>query len=87
MLEPAGLGIPVIVGPYTYNFEEIADRMISDGAAILVNSGAELGGAICKILKYSATRNAMGEAGMRVVVSERGALERLLGRAVALLQA
>ena len=86
MLEPAGLGIPVIVGPYTYNFEEIADRMIGDGAAVRVTSGAELGSALCKILKYSATRNAMGEAGLRVVVSERGALERLLGRAVALLQ-
>ena len=87
MLEPAGLGIPVIVGPHTYNFEEIADRMISDGAAIRVTNGAELGNALCKILKYSATRNAMGEAGLRVVVSERGALDRLLGRAVALLQA
>ncbi len=87
MLEPAGLGIPVIVGPHTYNFEEIADRMISDGAALRVTNGLELGGALCKILKYSATRNAMGEAGLRVVVSERGALDRLLGRAVALLQA
>lgn len=87
MLEPAGLGIPVIIGPYTYNFEEIADRMISGGAAIRVTNGAELGNGLCKILKYSATRNAMGEAGLRVVVSERGALERLLGRAVALLQA
>ena len=87
MLEPAGLGIPVIVGPHTYNFEEIANRMLSDGAAVRVSNGAELGKALVKILKYSATRNAMGEAGLRVVVSERGALDRLLGRAVALLEA
>jgi 3-deoxy-D-manno-octulosonic-acid transferase len=87
MLEPAGLGIPVIVGPHTYNFEEIADRMILDGAAVRVSNGTELGQALCRILRFSATRAQMGEAGLQVVASERGALERLLGRAVALLGA
>jgi 3-deoxy-D-manno-octulosonic-acid transferase len=85
MLEPAGLGIPVIVGPHTYNFEEIADRMIADGATVRVNSGMQLGNELCRLLGRADLRQAMGDAGLKVVASERGALDRLLGRAVALL--
>ena len=87
MLEPAGLGIPVIVGPHTYNFEEIADRMLADGACVRVHNGVELGNELCRILANTSLRTAMGDAGLRVVASERGALGRLLGRAVALLKA
>ena len=85
ILEPAGLGIPVLVGPHTYNFEEITDRMIADGAALRIFSGLQLGNELGRLLNNPERRQAMANAGLDAVASERGALGRLLGRAVALI--
>jgi 3-deoxy-D-manno-octulosonic-acid transferase len=84
MLEPASLALPVLIGPHTQNFEEIAERMLKASAALMVNDGATLGAAVAKILGDARLRSGMGNAGANVVASERGALDRLMMRAVAL---
>jgi 3-deoxy-D-manno-octulosonic-acid transferase len=86
MLEPASLSVPVIVGPYTQNFEEIANRLIDDDAAVRVRSGEELADVLSRLLTDPARRQRMGESGKRVFASERGALDRLLQQSVSLLQ-
>jgi 3-deoxy-D-manno-octulosonic-acid transferase len=85
MLEPASLGVPVLIGPHTHNFEEIADRMIADRAAVRVADGNELGVQLGKLLSDSVALKEIGERCKAVVASERGALQRLLDRAVALM--
>lgn len=86
MLEPASLGCPVLIGPYTHNFLEISERLLADGAALRVNSGTHLGQEMVRVLSKPELRAKMAEAGLSVVASERGALERLLTRAVALIE-
>lgn len=86
MLEPASLGIPVLIGPHTQNFEEIARRMIDRGAAVLVQSGSDLGMELSRLMADNPLRGRMGEAGKNVFASERGALDRLLQQSISLLQ-
>ena len=86
MLEPASLGIPVLMGPHTQNFEEISRRMIDHKAAVRVQSGADLGAELSRLMTDSALRKQMGEAGKNVFASERGALARLVQQSIALLQ-
>ena len=86
MLEPASLGIPVLIGPHTQNFEEIARRMIDRRAAVLVQSGNDLGMELSRLMADNALRQRMGEAGKNVFASERGALDRLVQQSISLLQ-
>ncbi|HTL92320.1 MAG TPA: lipid IV(A) 3-deoxy-D-manno-octulosonic acid transferase [Steroidobacteraceae bacterium] len=78
LLEPAALGVPILVGPDNSNGEEIARLLIARGAAEVVHDAAELGTRVTALLGDSATRERMGAAGRASVDSNRGALEKLL---------
>ena len=86
VLEPAALSKPVLVGPYTFNFEEITRSMIEAGGARRVASTQELGVAVQELLRDPAKLAWMGAAAHAVCVRERGAVRRtmvLLGRVFA----
>ena len=86
VLEPAALAKPVVVGPYTFNFEEITRTMIAAGAARRVASTRELGVLVQELLRNPAELERMGAAAHAVCVRERGAVRRtmvLLGRVFA----
>jgi 3-deoxy-D-manno-octulosonic-acid transferase len=85
VLEPASLGVPVLVGPYTQNFEEIVARMRAENAIVQVQNGATLGNELVRLFIAPELRTALSEAGKHVVARERGALARLVLRAEALL--
>jgi 3-deoxy-D-manno-octulosonic-acid transferase len=78
LLEPAALGVPILVGPDNSNGEEIARLLIARGAAEVVHDAAELGTRVTALLGDSAARERMGTAGRASVDSNRGALEKLL---------
>ena len=78
VLEPAALGKPVLVGPHTFNFAEITDSMLRDGAAVRVANPVELGDAVAKLFGDQARRQEMGRAGLAAVERERGAVLRVL---------
>ena len=42
LIEPAYFGSPILIGPHTFNFEEIVDEFISSDAALLVRNKIEL---------------------------------------------
>ena len=86
VLEPAALSKPVLIGPYTFNFEEITRSMIEAGGARRVASTQELGVAVQELLRDPAKLAWMGAAAHAVCVRERGAVRRtmvLLGRVFA----
>lgn len=86
VLEPAALATPVLVGPYTFNFEEITRALIEAGGARRVGSARELGAAVQELLRNPARLAKMGAAAHDVCARERGAVRRtmvLLGRAFA----
>ncbi len=86
VLEPAALSVPVLVGPHTFNFEEITRSLIDQGGAELVRDSARLGPDVLRLLLDAARREQMGEAAQRVFARERGAVERIMRLIDALLQ-
>ncbi|HEX5352789.1 MAG TPA: lipid IV(A) 3-deoxy-D-manno-octulosonic acid transferase [Rhodanobacteraceae bacterium] len=86
VLEPAALSKPVLVGPHTFNFEEITRTMIDAGGARRVASASELGTVVLELLRNPEERARMGAAAHLVFARERGAARRtmtLLGRVFA----
>jgi 3-deoxy-D-manno-octulosonic-acid transferase len=78
LLEPAALGLPVITGPYTANDRETAERMIRQGAALVVADARELALAAERLLADPAERQRRGAIGRDIVESNRGSVARLL---------
>jgi len=78
VLEPAALGLPVLFGPYTFNFEQACALLLERGAARRLDGVLELEPALSKLFHDGAQRAAMGRAGREVLAANRGALDRLL---------
>ncbi len=79
MLEPAALGVPVVLGPHLFNFSDISRGLLEAGAARRIEDSGQLAVMVGELLGDAALRAKMGEAGRNLVAANRGALERLLG--------
>ncbi|MCK4283932.1 MAG: 3-deoxy-D-manno-octulosonic acid transferase [Candidatus Brocadiae bacterium] len=80
MMEPAALGKPVLIGPYTANFGPEMSHLTSAGAALVVRGPRELARQVDRLLSDPALADQMGKAGQRIVRESRGATERALSR-------
>jgi 3-deoxy-D-manno-octulosonic-acid transferase len=78
VLEPAALGIPVIVGPYTENFSEIVDIMEKANALNVVSDTQSLEGIFERLLSDSNLRDASGAAGKQIVKQNKGAAMKIV---------
>jgi 3-deoxy-D-manno-octulosonic-acid transferase len=78
MLEPAGLGRPVVYGPQLANFLQEAALLERAGASRRLAGADELGAVFRELLGDPARAQAMGRAGMRAVESQKGAGARTL---------
>lgn len=76
VLEPAAVGKPVLVGPHTFNFAEVTENLIADGAALRVRGAVELGDSVSRLLADAATRQRMSTNALAAVERERGAVTR-----------
>jgi 3-deoxy-D-manno-octulosonic-acid transferase len=78
LLEPAALGVPALVGPHTYNFQEITELLLATGAVQRVDGAASLGKKLCQLIRHPDERHRRGDAGRLRIAAERGALARTL---------
>jgi len=78
VLEPAALAKPVLVGPHTFNFQDITRQLIDCNAAIRVQDAEELESVLRKLFSEPDLRDRMGQAGYALVKSGQGALKRTL---------
>jgi 3-deoxy-D-manno-octulosonic-acid transferase len=78
LLEPAALARPAIVGPQTFNFEEVTEDLIAAGAVLRIADGDALGPTVVRLLSRDVERRSMGEAAHAVMERERGAVERTM---------
>ncbi len=78
LLEPAALGRPAIVGPQTFNFEEVTEDLITAGAVTRIAEGDDLGPVVVRLLSNDAERRRMGDAALAVMRRERGAVARTM---------
>tara|TARA_B100001093_G_C26767407_1_gene988521 strand:- start:308 stop:1567 length:1260 start_codon:yes stop_codon:yes gene_type:complete len=78
ILEPAIQGLPIIVGPYFSNSEEVVNEFIKDDACLVVKNEAELAENISSLLCNSVEAKKMGQRGLRLIRKNKGSIERLL---------
>lgn len=77
-LEPAVLARPVLVGPHTFNFEEITRTLLDAGAAERIEKADALGAATLQLLLDPVQREQMGSRAQAVFDHERGAVRRVM---------
>lgn len=78
LLEPAVWGVPVLFGPYTDHCAEIAALLLQAGGASRVDGSQAIIRHVDQWLSDQQTRESVGQAACRVVLDNRGALERTL---------
>lgn len=78
LLEAAAVGVPVAVGPHVFNFAQITELMVREGAAVQVADALSLAQCMGEWLGDAAKRASVGERGRQVIEANRGALQRLL---------
>lgn len=78
MIEPAGFGAAVLFGPNTWNFKDVVEMLLTEGAAAVVQDGEELTRKVAALLDNPAAARAMGERARQLVAAQRGATERTI---------
>lgn len=78
VLEPAALALPVLFGPHMHNFLAPRELLLDAGAGLELRQDSDLAEALADLLDDPSRRGAMGRAGQRAVLANRGALDRLL---------
>ena len=78
MLEPASLNLPIITGPYTYNFTEVRKLLLEKEALVLASNAVELAVKVIKLLSDANRRHSMGERAKAVILANKGSSERVI---------
>jgi 3-deoxy-D-manno-octulosonic-acid transferase len=78
MIEPAGLGVPVVFGPHTWNFRDAVSRLLEVQGAIRINTPEEMVKELGRLLDDQVARERMGAAARQMVLSQQGATQRTL---------
>ncbi len=89
ILEPAGFGVPIVVGPHTENFRDIVEKFAGGGGVLVVRDPHELQSALLRLLADPVERKQLGERALGILKANQGAtectlaeLERLLTRRI-----
>lgn len=78
VLEPAALGVPIIVGPHTYNFADIVDLLQTAGGLVTVDNIGSLASQVDVWLRHVDARDTAGAAARRIVEENRGAADKVM---------
>lgn len=86
-IEPARVGVPVLVGPHTFNFADVYAAFEDAHALERVASAGELAARVERALNDDAWRHARVDAARAVIEVNTGATARIADRLVAALDA
>jgi 3-deoxy-D-manno-octulosonic-acid transferase len=75
LIEACAMGKPVVVGTYTYNFEQTVAQALKLGAARRVQNTDELLSTLLALLTNAEQRSSMGKAGKAFAEANRGATQ------------
>jgi len=76
MMEAAGLGKPGVVGPYTENFDETVQAMVSGGGIEIVADTIQLSKITRQLFLNPSEARSMGLRGREVILQNQGATRR-----------
>lgn len=78
LIEALARACPVLIGLHTFNFNQVTQEALAAGAAVRVNTPDSLVDQAQELLKDSARRKQMGEAGQAFVARHQGSAHRTL---------
>ncbi|NOI24432.1 lipid IV(A) 3-deoxy-D-manno-octulosonic acid transferase [Vibrio mediterranei] len=78
LIEPAAIGLPILVGPSYFNFNEITEKLSHAGACQIVQDTSSLLDALIPLLNSPEESRKHGNIGRIFVEINRGALEKTL---------
>jgi 3-deoxy-D-manno-octulosonic-acid transferase len=87
LIEACGVGVPVVVGPHTFNFAQATDDAVGAGAAVRAENAASVVDAMWQIASDAGRSARMSEAALRFARQHRGATDRALAHIVPLVEA
>ncbi|MFT4713529.1 MAG: 3-deoxy-D-manno-octulosonic-acid transferase [Candidatus Azotimanducaceae bacterium] len=76
-MEPASFGLPLLMGPYLRNVDDIARQFIDEGAMKLVSSSKELAAEVSLIQSSESVIVERKNAALKVMERNKGALDRV----------
>ena len=76
LIEPCAMGVPVVLGPSVFNFQEAADEAVAAGAAVSVPHAEAALDAVLACLTDDASRNDAGARAKAFVLAHQGATAR-----------
>lgn len=77
-IEPAAWALPLLSGPYLFNFAEVANLLTAAGGLQLASSANELAQAVELLAIDSAERGKRGNFALQVANENRGALDKTI---------
>ena len=77
LIEPLAVGTPVLVGPHTFNFSDVASGAVEAGAARRIADADALAAAVAELLSDPARVAFMRERARSFHAAHRGAADRL----------
>jgi 3-deoxy-D-manno-octulosonic-acid transferase len=78
LIEACAVGCPVLVGPHTENFKQVAEDAVARGAALRVSDAADWAARAAELMGDETARQRMGEAGRTFSAAHRGAADKVL---------
>lgn len=85
-IEPAKLGLAVLMGPRMDNFRDVAYRLLATGAAREAADEAALAREISHLLDHEIERHGLGDAALSFAGNEAGVLNRVVAAIAPLLE-
>lgn len=73
-LEPAAVGLPILSGPYTFNFATITEQLEQRNAEIKVSNAAELAEQVISLLSNPQLCQQMGKEAKKFVAENKGSV-------------
>ncbi len=86
LIEACAAGVPVLIGPYTRNFEDAAEMAIREGAALRLKNANEVVARAALLLANSQIRREMASAGRDFSARHQGATDKMFAIASGLLE-
>ncbi|MEN9917410.1 MAG: three-deoxy-D-manno-octulosonic-acid transferase domain protein [Pseudomonadota bacterium] len=73
-LEPAAVGLPILTGPYTFNFATITEQLKQRNVEIQVNNATELAAQVTALLSNPQLRQQMAQEAKKFVAENKGSV-------------
>lgn len=77
LIEACAVGTPVLIGPHTYNFQQVSELAVQCGAALRIENFS-LVSTLQKLFSEASLREQMSKSGLEFVRKNRGATEKAL---------